>query len=379
MEQVMKPLTTADHLQSILTDLNIQKSQKRDFIVPTSDMFYRNGQLWIAKNNGIIASTDVKGAKLTDLCHTQMADKLQIPGQYYKRMMAQHPELLADNINGWLANDRKANRTKYLLRTLDIDPEQSGIARALLSDRYAMLDNFDVLLAALEAIKGMGVKIEVTKAEVTDKRMYLHVVCPDVEVNAEAFLRDYLKENDAVGNGIITGFVLTNSEVGLGGFEIAPRAVICKCNNGLMVKDASFRRIHLGSQMSEGEVAWSERTKQKNYELIISQTQDAVRLFLSAEHLGRMISKIAEAHKIKLEHPYDTAQNVCRELSITEEHKKNILSYFLEDGDVRASGVFQAVTRQAQFMGADDQYEIEAGIGRLLPSIHKFDKPFSKS
>ena len=358
--------TTVKNLTSLVTRLETEKKQKRDMVLPSGKLSYENGQLIVGT---------VGAHNLTEICHAQIGDKLSIPAAYYKRMLKEHPELLQQNINAWL-NRSKAN---YLVRTFDFHNDQPGLARAFLSDRFGMLDNYDVLLAALEAIKRMGVKVEITKAEVTDRRMYLHVTCPEVEVQADEFLRNYLKENDAAGNGIITGFVLTNSEIGLGTFEISPRAVICKCNNGLMVKDSSFRRVHLGSKMDAGEVQWSKRTMQKNYDLIISQTQDAIKTFLGKEHLGKMINKIAEAHKIVLENPYDTVQHVCTELDISDDHRKSILNFFLTDGDHKASGVFQAVTRQAQFMGADAQFEIEGGIGKLLPSIKKFDKPFSKN
>ncbi len=374
MQTTAAPKTSAEHLGGLITTLELQKVQKRDFIVPASQLRYTpEGRMIIEAKQG---STDQRGNWLNDICHSQVADKLGIPVAYYKKMMASHPDLLAQNVNGWL----QKSTSKYLMRTFEIDPEQPGTARAFLSDRYQILDNYDVLLAALEAIKKMGVQVQITKAQVSESRMYLHITCPELEVNAEAFLKGYMKEEGAAaGNGIITGFVLTNSEVGLGTFEIRPRATILKCTNGLIGTDDRFRRVHLGGKLEEGEVEWSERTKQKNYELIISQTQDAVKTFLSKDYLNGMIRKLAEAHQIKLENPMDTVHNVCRELSITEEHKKDILSFFLSDGDHRASGVFNAITRQAQNMNCDAQFEVECGIGKLLPNIQKFDKPFGKN
>ena len=359
-------------LMKLVTTLELQHSEKKDIVLGGSKLEYHDGKLWVPKPMGAVG---FDGFKPTDVCHDQIAGKLQIPVQYYKRMMSSNPELLEHNINSWLGKDEKI---KYLLRAFGA-PEGTGVARALLSDRFHILDNYDVLLAALEAIKEMKVNVKITKAEVTDRRMYLHVTCPEVEQDAEVFLRHYLRENDAAGNGIVSGLVITNSEVGLGTFEVRPRAVIVKCNNGLICKDESYKRIHLGSKMDEGAIEWSERTKKKNYELVISQTQDAVRTFLSPKYLGQMIERIAEAHQIVLEHPIDAVQNVFKELSISEDHKSSILKYFVEDGDSKASGIFQAVTRQAQAMSADDQYEIETNAFGILSKIKKFDKPFSKN
>ena len=353
-------------LVSLVNKLELQKDAKLDIVAPASRIVMTPGGGLVVDNNTFNPNR---------LFESQIAEKLGIPSNYYQKMKELRPELLADNVNGWLEyNPRK----QYLVRGFQF-PEQTGVARAFLSDRYHIIDNYDVLFAALDAIKKTGVNVEITKAEVTENRMYLHVTCPEIEVAADEFLREYLKENDAAGNGIISGFVISNSEVGAGTFEIRPRAVICKCNNGLVVKDDRFRRYHLGAQMDAGEIAWSERTKQKNYELIISQTQDAVETFLSKDYLGKMIEKIAVSHQIELKHPIDAVQNVCTHLRITEEHKANILQHFLKDGIHNAGGIFHAVTRESQNMDADTQFDVEAGITEMMPKIVKFDKPFSKN
>lgn len=366
--------TTINPLETLVATLEKQNIEKRDMIVPAAKITYRDGQLWVQQKG----FDDMVAYDATQTFHNQVSDKLGIPKKYYERMMVEYPALLEENINGWLS---KGEATKYLLRTWEKTGDEANIVRAFLSNRYKLLDNYDVLFAALDAIKEMGIKdkIKITKAEVTEKRMYLHITCPEIEHDATDFLKNYLKDNDAVGNGIISGLVITNSEVGLGTFEVRPRAVIVKCANGLIAIDDRFKKIHLGGRMEEGEIVWSENTKQANYKLIMSQTKDAVKTYLSAEYLGKMVAKIAEANKIKLEFPYDTVQNVCKELSISDAHRKSILNYFMEDGDLKASGVFQAITREAQNMDADTQFEIESEVFMLLPKIGKFDKPFTKN
>ncbi len=351
-------------LQSLVNKLELQKDAKVDLVSPARNIQVTDGD-----------KIHIGGYTFTanNLFESQMAQKLGIPVGYYRKTKEALPDLLSDNVNGWLDY---APSKKFLVRAFQ-KAEQPGIARAFLSDRYHIIDNYDVLFAALDAIQQTGVNVEITKAEVTENRMYLHVTCPEVEMQADSFLREYLKENDALGNGIISGFVISNSEVGAGTFEIRPRAVIVKCNNGLVVKDDRFRRYHLGAQMKAGEIQWSERTKQKNYELIISQTQDAVNTFLSKEYLGKMVEKIAVAHEIELAHPIDAVQNVCTHLKITEQHRANILQHFLKDGIHNAGGIYHAITRESQFMDADTQHDIEANITDMIPRIIKFDKPAS--
>lgn len=364
-------MANTNELPALVELLEKQKEMKLDRVIKGANIEYRDGKIWV--RNPLIP-VEYFNYTPTDLFHTQMAEKLGIPAKYYDRCMADAPEILEANINLWFAKDANI---KYLLRTFHNDG--SGVARALLSNSFNILDNYDVLFTALKAIKDMGVNVKITKAQVSDKRLYLHVTCPEIEIQADAFLREYLKHNDAAGNGIISGLVIANSEVGLGTFEIRPRAVICKCNNGLVVKDESFKKVHLGTRMDEGEIEWSARTKQKNYELIMSQTQDAVKKFLSPEYLGRMVEKISAAHSISLQYPIDTIQHVCHELDITDKYKQDIIKYFVEDGDSKASGVFNAITRSAQDMPLDAQYDVEANAFSILSKIQKFDKPFSRN
>lgn len=357
-------------LENIITKLEAQKSSQRDLVVPAKKMFMDKGIIHVDGDSA------QELFRPNELFTTQIAGKLGIPVQYYKKMQQLTPSLLDENVNGWLGYNKNKS---YLIRGYESEAASIGTGRAFLSDRYHIIDNYEVLFAGLEAIKNTGVDVEITKAEVTDRRLYLHVVCPEVEYQAEAFLREYLKENNAAGNGIVSGFVITNSEVGEGTFEIRPRAVICKCNNGLVIKDDSYKRIHLGQRMDAGEVIWSERTKQKNHELIMSQTEDAIKTFLSKDYVGRMVERIAEQSNIELKHPIDTVQNVTKQLGITENHKQSILNYFLRDGRVDAGGVMHAVTREAQNMNPDLQYDVEQQILEILPRIAKFDKPFSKN
>jgi len=370
----MKFGNTQETLTSIVKTLKTINDKKKDMIVPASKLNYHDNYIWVQGKGGI---TDTQGFKVNENCHNQISEKLDIPTKYYRRMRSQNAALLEENINGWLS---KSENAKYMLRCLkSTDPAEENIARAFLSNSYNCIDNYDVLGAALEAIKRMNVKVDILRAEVTERRLYLQVVCPEVEQQAETFLKDYMKSSGRGGYAIYSGLSLSNSEVGVGGFNISPRCVVGVCSNGLTLKDDSFRKIHLGAKMDEGEIEWSARTKQKNYELIISQTSDAIQKFLSKRYLGTMIDKIAATKNIQLEHRIDTVQNVCRELCISDDHMENILQYFMSDGDPSAAGVLNAITRESQNMDADLQYDVESNVLSTVLNIKKFDRTFSKN
>lgn len=352
-------------LQNLVATLEAQQAQKADYVVPSESLVMEGGL--ISTKNG-----DRKIYAPNEIFHEGLSDKLSIPLTYYRRMRAERPELLDMNVNGWLQHMGGKN---VLLRTFE--SAEKNVARAFLSDRYMALDNYDVLFTVLEAIKKMGVKVEIKNADVTDKRLYLNVVAPDIEIQATEFLKHYLRENGGAGNGIVSGFTISNSEVGCGQFSVRPRAVIIKCNNGLIKPEDAFSRVHLGSKLETGVIQWSQETRNRNLQLVMSQVTDAINTYLSQDYLGKMVADIARAHEIKLEHPIDTVHHVCKELRYTEEQRKSILAHFVTDGDTKASGIIHAITRHAQTEDADTRNDMETDAFKILPKLQSFDKPFS--
>lgn len=79
-------------------------------------------------------------ARLRPRAHGQFSDYLGVPKKYYDRMLQEAPDLLCRNLNHWLENGKNERR---LVRTLD------GEVRAVLSDRYRLLDNYDFATAVL--------------------------------------------------------------------------------------------------------------------------------------------------------------------------------------------------------------------------------------
>ena len=161
-------MKTGKTLQELAIELDRQQGAKKDLIVDT-------GALGMdARDDGI--SLSVLGGSVNtrygvgEIAHRQIGQYLKIPAVYYDRMRKEYPQLLALNVNGWFAHGAGEKR---MLRTMD------GTARALLSDRYRRIDNFEVASAVLPIISGMdGASVE--SCELTESRMYLKVVNPRV-------------------------------------------------------------------------------------------------------------------------------------------------------------------------------------------------------
>ena len=378
-------------LQEIVQALQTQTLLKQDFVVPSKYLRMDNNNLIVINeekldslsklllDTGIAVSEwDVEKIELAvlDCCHTQIGQRLDIPKKYYDKMlgntMAQH--ILDYNVTNWF---RLRNENNFLLRTF-IDKEQkTGIARAILSDRYNVLDNYDVMLATLDAIRESGINVQIESGDITDTKFYMRFVCPDIEMDAPDILKNYrVPDGSTGGNGIISGFVISNSETGNGKFSISPRAVVLACRNGMIFKNDAFQKTHLGSKMEEyTTIDWSEETRQKNYELVCSQVKDAIKYYASEEYLGAKIHELIEKGNKELNHPIETIKNVSKHLSISEEKESSILNYFIKSGDTNAFGVTQALTYFAQHNASpEERYEIESESVMILDSIEEFDK-----
>jgi hypothetical protein len=390
----MKRHTT---LAELVNELKDQNMQKKDFVVPANLLSMENGQLVVNNYNeddslskllkevGIESESNNKLIlNCLPILHQNLSDKLDIPRRYYNRIQTlEETKLIDSNVSHWLKN-MKGN---IFLRTFINKDENKGYARAILSDRYNVIDNFDVLFATLEAVKesGLNLKIEDNGCDLTESKMYIRFILPDVEINAPDLLKNYKSPKgggSSVGDGIITGFVITNSELGQGSFSISPRAVVLKCSNGMVFKNDAFGKIHLGGKMGEfSQIDWSEETKRKNYELIQAQVKDAVKKFTSEDFLASKISELNEYAEVDLKHPIETVKNVSKFLNITEEKEKSILDFFMRGGDFTAMGVSQALTFYAhETKDADEAHEMESVAIDILPKIKDMDKPsISKS
>jgi hypothetical protein len=286
----------------------------------------------------------------------------------------QYHHLLDYNVTNWFS---EKNDNNFLLRTFIDKEEKTGIARAILSDRYNVLDNYDVMLATLDAIRESGINVQIESGDITDTKFYMRFVCPDIEMQAPDILKNYrLPDGTKGGNGIISGFVISNSETGNGKFSISPRAVVLACRNGMIFKNDAFQKTHLGAKMEEySTIDWSEETRQKNYELVCSQVKDAIKYYASEEYLGAKIHELTEKGNKELEYPIETIKNVSKHLSISEEKESSILNYFIKSGDTNAFGVTQALTYYAQHNASpEERYEIEMESVVVLDLIEEFDK-----
>src|ERR1700729_2694050 len=174
-------------LAALLRD---QQARKADIVAPARAIRAAGGRLVISDSAPVLGPDGVTmtaGTYLpTEVCDQGIADKLGIPAAYLRRLRDERPDLYDANVNGWLAGDER----KFLIRCLRGD-SGGGAARAFLSDGYKIIDNLDVLLAALDGVRQSGFPVRIDGCDLTERRMYVRIVCEEVRVLAPVLLAGY--------------------------------------------------------------------------------------------------------------------------------------------------------------------------------------------
>lgn len=297
----------------------------------------------------------------------QICGKLRIPRRFYKYLQDEHVDLLDNNVTELL---KRADKN-YFVRSYFGGQGVPPVMRALLSDQFKVIDHLDVLGTTLETIQDMGVAVEIGRCNLTENNMYIEVISKDVIEHADDLLDRYRSPNRSKpdnDNRVFAGFIIANSETGRGRYKVQPRAMVAKCDNGLIFKRDALAATHLGSKM-EGGIQWSADTLSTEVDLVGKQTRDAVRTFLSPEYLGRKVKEL-EGFTKPLENPIKAVNNICKKLEFSEERLQYVVNYFVQGGDDSSMGVVNALTYYAhQAEDADLQYEVEAESVELLPQI----------
>jgi hypothetical protein len=295
------------------------------------------------ENFGLVLGVYKKGKwPLTEWAHTQLAEKTGIPKKYYDRMReAEEFELLADNINTWLRGERR------LIRILD------GKVRAILSDRYRIIDNYDLVFLALDEFQKKET-VEIHRIDLTETMLYIKAI--------DRTLTETVKEKDVVYGGLI----IRNSEVGASALRIEPFILRKVCSNGLILQ-RTLKKIHLGRQITEiDDINWSDETKELEDKAFWSKVRDVIRATFDRQTFQSWVEKLKESTRIEIEKPMEAVNNIVEHLGLSEEQKQKLLMYFSEPTKY---GLINAVANLAsQTRNVEEQIRLEELGGRILAS-----------
>ena len=340
-------------LVDLAKELERQLATKKDMVVPSSLMRYRTSELGVPS-----IDIDEQGGRqsygINELARRQLADKLKIPYAYFERMRAEQPALLDRNVNTWLqdgADDRR------LVRTLD------GSVRAVLSDRYRRLDNFDLAENVLPILQRLP-ESRFESVELTETRMYLKVVTPSV--------RDEIAPGDVVQAGV----VVTNSEVGQGTLSVQPLVYRLVCKNGLIASDRTLRKTHVGRTLETAEesvLVFKDDTLRADDRAFFLKVRDVVGAAVSEKTLRLVTEKMQRTMGIQLSgNPVRSVEVLANRYALNDAERAGVLRCLIAAGDVSGYGLVNAVTHYAEEVEDYDRAtELEALGGKLIELAHK--------
>lgn len=330
-------------LQDLLTEVIRQNEEKRDYTTSTQDnirMVYQpevdtEAFIVLLKNGSDI----LERFTITDNAHQQISTRLGIPVKYYRRLLADHTDLVVTQVNALFEREPQSR----LVRVLD------GKVRAFLSNRYLRLDNAQVLEETLPIVVNGDLQTELLSTNVGENKMHLKCLFTGDELAQEITNKTKTGETRIIR----PGFRISNSETGHGSLNVEGFFYDGYCTNGQvynMENAISFRRTHLGAKLVEGNdfQVVSDKTKRLEDAAIVSQVQDILTAMSSKEFADSMGDTLrAKTQTPECKNPRAAVELAVKELSLKESEGDSILETFLQDGDYSQWGLSSAVTAVA--------------------------------
>ena len=390
-------------LTDMVALLRTQRARRLDVVAPAAAVHANQGNLVISGTVQQMTADGITSAagayRPTAVADEGIAAKLGINLAYLRRLREHRPGLWDANVNGWLHGNDLAgypsDDRSFLIRLFQAEGDGLGVARAVLSDSYKVIDNLDALMAALDGIRQAGIDVQFDGLDLTERRLYARVVAPQIRAYAPALLAGYrspfggeiyipgrawtpgqaraaaAREGRGYEPGaepvLFAGFVITNSEVGEGAWSITPRIVAEICGNGLQITADVARAVHLGAKHEDGIVRYTADTLEKELALITARARDAVATFLSPQYLQSKVAQIEHKAGVPVRHPEETVRQVAKAAKFSDDMADAILAHFIRGGQLTAGGVMQAVTSVAQTLDdADTAHDLEAHALKLM-------------
>jgi hypothetical protein len=352
---------TGKSLIELAAEVQRQAEAKRDFIASTSDMRI------VSKDDGSVKlELGGKSGELLEIgktAHEQIAAQADIPRNYYQRMLAEKPELLARNVNEWFV----AKPVPRMLRTLD------NRARALLSDKYRPLDNFELLEAALPAMQNAN--LEIVSCEVTERRLYVKAVDRAIQRHIPSGFRmgDGSHQFFKVPNGeVIPAVQFGNSEIGSGALSVTGGYLDSGCTNLMWsFRERGLRKTHLGARLEVGDELYrvlTAETRIATDKAVWLQFRDAIKVAISVEGFDALCDTLRAAAGQQIAgDPSRVVEVTAKKFGLSDTRRISVLQHLIRGGDLSQFGLANAVTSAAnEAEDYDDASDLERLGGQII-------------
>lgn len=342
-------MKTGLKLEDLAKELTRQRDAKRDYVADTR-------KLSMTKDAKAIA-LPVGNLEITPFAHKQIAEKLELPVKTYERFRGAHPDLLANVVNTLFDREPSQN----MIRVLD------NKVRAVVSNKFRALDNYDLAEAAFPALQEAGCIVE--SCDITETRLYIKAVHPTLrrELEVPAGLK--------MGQGhtfftrlIMAALTVRNSEVGDGSLAVEDGAYEEQCTN-LATFSKAFRQAHIGKRhKTDLDVVTeiiSDTTRKLEDAVVWSKLRDRVGQAFDPANFDAMCERLLAARKDII--PADVAipevvEVFAKREGLSDKESTGFLNHLTRGGEFTRYGMQWAATRLAQDV---ESYERASELERL--------------
>lgn len=347
-------MKTGINIMEMAAEILRQNNAKSDYIVDTRRLEIEpSGTGVVMKMLDDNSSDLIEPMDITQIAHSQISTRLNIPSAYYNKMLDDNPELLAYNVNSWFQREP----SQRMVRTLD------GSARAFLSNRYRRIDNHEILEAVLPII-GTIEDARFESCQITESKMYVKVINPRLETEV------------SVGDVVQSGIIITNSEVGHGAVSIQPLILRLVCMNGMIVNDAATRKNHVGrinSADDDNYLLYSDKTLAAEDHAFMLKIQDTVKVAVDEARFKQVVDLMRDAAGAKMNTNNIPAvvKLTSKDFGLTENEGDGILNQLIVDNNFTLYGLSNAVTRYSQDLDSYDRASDLESIGYDILTMNR--------
>lgn len=281
---------------------------------------------------------------------SQICSAVKVPIRSMDHLLETDPELAALVIERGLASLGKLKLFRFL------DEEN----RAFLSDRYMILDNlmlFNFLTNVMMGNDGWYPH----EFSFTQTKFYVH------------FLNSSISEDVGLGDTVVIGIKITNSEVGCGSVSVEYQLYRLACLNLMVVPTSKVKKVHLGAQHDEGLI--SSRTIQLRHGAMMSEVKDAIELANNPELFAEMVTPAKLSARTELADPHATVRYISNEIGLSEREEVETIGNMVRGSDNSLWGALNAVTATArETEDYDRKSQLEASAGNILANQRAWSK-----
>ena len=295
---------STDSLQELLQSVIDRKATVADFIAPTTALQQRTTVLDGGVRTDVIREADggVPTAVLeaNPVARQQIASKANIESRTAERLRANYPVQYDSVINAIWENEPK----RVMLRTYEHNAAEhdsmvragrlgvatlvgsnTGVLRALMSDKYKTFDNDHLLEAVVPTLRDSEAQWKVVKASITDQKMV-------IRFKSDVITGSGAQVNDVMAHGI----GISNSETGHGSVSVFEILWTLFCLNGMQTQKKS-RSAHLTSSRSDSDT-WAmltDQSKQLDNQALSSKLRDISAGYASRESFDESCERMRSA------------------------------------------------------------------------------------